>query len=160
MENGVFRGVLGWGRCPCLEANMDTDGLHFPDGLLPLARPHMAGMEGDHWRPLAEEGECGVRIGVAFRTHPLRVHFTKQELQTPSLWSSVPLPLMRMKHPSYRQFGSQNKRLNLHRAGTADEGLAVKFAAFTNFLVLVLASSPAPGPHVWGGTSPKYPGWI
>lgn len=78
----------------------------------------MAGMEGDHWRPLAEEGECGVRIRVAFRTHPLCVHITKQELQTSSLWPSVPLPLVRMKHPSYRQFGSQNKRLNLHGGKT------------------------------------------
>lgn len=45
MEKDICKGVLGWGRCLCLEANMDTDGLPFPDYLPPLAGPHVAGME-------------------------------------------------------------------------------------------------------------------
>lgn len=80
-------------------------------------RPLLA-LTWQEWRPLATSDGVGVGWGLGMRmgwlsarTHPLCVHITKEELQTPSLWPSVPLPLVRMKHPSYRQFSSQNKRL-------------------------------------------------
>lgn len=82
-ENVVCRGGLVWGRCLCLEANMDTDALLLPDRLPPLAGPHMAGAEttGDLWE----------EMGVAFCMHPLGVHTTEQELQPPGTVGSTSL---------------------------------------------------------------------
>lgn len=48
-----------------------------------------------------------------------------------------------------KQTSGANVRTSAGQAGPAAEGLAVKFAGFTNSLVLVLESPPPPPPAPW-----------
>lgn len=121
------------------------------------------------WRPLAtSDGGLGVRIGVAFRMHasPMRPHHRRGAANSLPLAVGSASPganeapkLQAIQLP--KQTSGANVRTSAGQAGPAAEGLAVKFAGFTNSLVLVFPHpTPLPGPHVRGGTSPKYPGWI
>lgn len=109
------------------------------------------GRDGDHWRPLTGGrggGGLGVRIGVAFRTHasPMRPHHRRGAVNSLFLAVGSAFPgANEAPKPQAIQLPKQTSGANVWtsagQAGPAAEGLAVKFAGFTNSLVLV--SSPA-----------------